>query len=79
LDLHIEGATRLDASRRAIFNQLTDPHHLSDAMPGKEEARVLDGAKAGLPQRRWHWATPGWCFPPGATSDASRRVVLLLF
>jgi carbon monoxide dehydrogenase subunit G len=45
MDLHLEGATRLNASRQDIFKQLTDPRRLADTIPGRAEARVLDGSK----------------------------------
>lgn len=56
MDLHFEGAVRLDAGKQAIFEQLTDPRRMVDTIPGREEARVIDGAsvearvKVNLPE-----------------------------
>ena len=43
MNIHLEGAARLDASRQAIFDQLTDPRRLADTIPGRDEVQVLDG------------------------------------
>lgn len=45
LDLHFEGATRLNASRQDVFEHLTDPRRLVGSIPGSEGARVVGGAK----------------------------------
>ena len=45
MNLHLGGATKFHASRGAVFRQLTDPGCLAEAIPGKEEARVLDGSR----------------------------------
>ena len=45
-NLHIEGATKFYADREAVFEELTDPRRFVNAIPGKEEARVVDDSKA---------------------------------
>ena len=56
MDLHLEGATRLNASRQAVFEQLTSLHRLADTIPGTEEAQVVEGSRveakvrAGVPE-----------------------------
>ena len=45
MNLHFEGATRLNASRKAVFDQLTDPHRLAGIIPKKDEVRIVEGSK----------------------------------
>ena len=46
MNLHIEGATKFYADRKRVFEELTDPSRIVEAIPGKEEAWVIDGTKA---------------------------------
>ncbi len=46
MELHIEGATKLQAGKEALFGELTDPRRLVELIPGKEEAKVVGDSKA---------------------------------
>ena len=45
MDIHLEGATRLNASREAVLTHLTDPRLLADVIPGKKEVRIVDESR----------------------------------
>lgn len=47
MNLHLEGAGRLEASREAVFEQLTNPSRIAQIIPWTEGTQVLDSKVEG--------------------------------
>lgn len=45
MNLHLEGATKLYASRQEVYDRFTNPANLAASIPGREEARAIGESK----------------------------------